>query len=88
LGLRLQNKSESAIVALDWPAVLEVTKENARIAGVAERVRLLPGSVFEADLGTDYDVVLLTNILQSLSTNQRVKDCCSASMRHCSPAAV
>jgi SAM-dependent methyltransferase len=33
------------------------------MAGVAERVRLLPGSVFEADLGTDYDLVLLTNIL-------------------------
>jgi ubiquinone/menaquinone biosynthesis C-methylase UbiE len=54
---------KAEIVALDWPAVLEVTKENARIAGVAERVRLLPGSVFEADLGTDYDLVLLTNIL-------------------------
>jgi len=54
---------KAQIVALDWPAVLEVTKENARMAGVAERVRLLPGSVFEADLGTDYDVVLLTNIL-------------------------
>jgi 2-polyprenyl-3-methyl-5-hydroxy-6-metoxy-1,4-benzoquinol methylase len=54
---------KAEIVALDWPAVLEVTKENARMAGVAERVRLLPGSVFEADLGTDYDLVLLTNIL-------------------------
>jgi precorrin-6B methylase 2 len=54
---------KAQIVALDWPAVLEVTKENARMAGVAERVALLPGSAFEADLGTDYDVVLLTNIL-------------------------
>lgn len=54
---------KAEIVALDWPAVLEVTKENARMAGVAERVGLLPGSAFEADLGTDYDVVLLTNIL-------------------------
>src|SRR6266700_6533516 len=54
---------KAEVVALDWPAVLEVTKENARMAGVAERVGLLPGSVFEADLGTDYDVVLLTNIL-------------------------
>jgi predicted O-methyltransferase YrrM len=54
---------QAEIVALDWPAVLEVTKENARMAGVAERVGLLPGSVFEADLGTDYDLVLLTNIL-------------------------
>jgi len=54
---------KAQVVALDWPAVLEVTKENARAAGVEDRLRLLPGSVFEADLGTDYDVVLLTNIL-------------------------
>jgi len=55
---------KAEVVALDWPAVLEVTKENARMDGVAERVGLLPGSVFEADLSTDYDVVLLTNILR------------------------
>jgi 2-polyprenyl-3-methyl-5-hydroxy-6-metoxy-1,4-benzoquinol methylase len=54
---------KAQIVALDWPAVLEVAKENAKIAGVADRVRPLPGSVFEAELGTDYDIVLLTNIL-------------------------
>ncbi len=54
---------KAQVVALDWPAVLEVTKENARAAGVEDRLRLLPGSVFEADLGRDYDVVLLTNIL-------------------------
>jgi len=51
------------IVALDWPAVLEVAKENAQAAGVADRITLLAGSVFEADLGGGYDAVLLTNIL-------------------------
>jgi len=63
-GITFAKRNPNAqIVALDWPAVLQVTKENAEKAGLAARVRLLPGSVFEADLGGDYDFVLLTNIL-------------------------
>jgi hypothetical protein len=30
---------------------------------LADRYRLLPGSAFDVDLGRDYDLVLLTNIL-------------------------
>ena len=63
-GITFAKQNPNAqIVALDWPAVLEVAKENATTAGLADRVRLLPGSAFEVDLGTDYDFVLLTNIL-------------------------
>jgi 2-polyprenyl-3-methyl-5-hydroxy-6-metoxy-1,4-benzoquinol methylase len=51
------------IVALDWEPVLEVAQENARAAGVADRYELRPGSAFEAELGENYDIVLLTNIL-------------------------
>lgn len=51
------------IVALDWPNVLEVARENAARAGVGERHSLLPGSAFEVDYGSDYDLVLLTNFL-------------------------
>ncbi len=51
------------IVALDWPAVLEVAVENSKKAGVADRLSLLPGDVFEVELGDGYDVVLLTNFL-------------------------
>lgn len=58
-----QQNPNARIVALDWPSVLEVAKENARAAGVADRITWLPGSVFEAGLGNDYDFVLLTNIL-------------------------
>jgi ubiquinone/menaquinone biosynthesis C-methylase UbiE len=55
--------SESEVFALDWPAVLEVAKENARAAGVAERYHAIEGSAFDADFGQGYDVVLLTNFL-------------------------
>src|SRR5439155_554468 len=51
------------IVALDWKNVLAVAAENARTAGVANRFRTLPGSAFEVDYGSGYDLVLLTNIL-------------------------
>ena len=63
-GITLARRNPKAqIVALDWPAVLEVAKENAVKFGVAERHSTKPGSAFEADFGEDYDYVLLTNIL-------------------------
>lgn len=51
------------IVALDWENVLAVARENAAAAGVAARVDFLPGSAFEVELGTGYDLVLITNFL-------------------------
>lgn len=62
-GITLARQNPKAqITAVDWPAVLEVAKENAERAGVADRYTARPGSAFEAELGVDYDVVLLTNI--------------------------
>jgi hypothetical protein len=54
---------EAEVVALDWPAVLEVAKENAQSAGVAERHSTIEGDAFGADFGGGYDVILLTNFL-------------------------
>jgi precorrin-6B methylase 2 len=51
------------IVAQDWPNVLEVARENAKAAGVGNRHSLLPGSAFDVDYGSGYDIVLLTNFL-------------------------
>ena len=51
------------VVALDWPNVLEVARENAKAAGVQDRHSLLPGSAFDVDYGSGYDIVLLTNFL-------------------------
>lgn len=57
------NNPQAEIVALDWPKVLEVAKENARNAGVADRYRTIEGSAFDVDYGSGYDLVLLTNFL-------------------------
>ena len=63
-GIAIARRNPNArIVALDWPAVLEVATENARRAGVADRHTTIPGSAFDADYGSGYDVVLLTNFL-------------------------
>jgi 2-polyprenyl-3-methyl-5-hydroxy-6-metoxy-1,4-benzoquinol methylase len=51
------------IVAQDWANVLQVAVENAHAAGVADRYSTIPGSAFDVDFGSDYDVVLLTNFL-------------------------
>jgi predicted nicotinamide N-methyase len=51
------------VVAVDWPSVLEVAKENAVKAGIADRYQIIPGSAFDVDYGTGYDLVLLTNFL-------------------------
>jgi hypothetical protein len=63
-GITLAGDNPNAqIVALDWPSVLEVAKENARAAGMQDRFRTIAGSAFEADLGSGYDLVLLPNFL-------------------------
>jgi len=58
-----KHNPQAEIVALDWSTVLQVAKENARKAGVDSRYSTIAGSAFEADFGSGYDIVLLTNFL-------------------------
>jgi 2-polyprenyl-3-methyl-5-hydroxy-6-metoxy-1,4-benzoquinol methylase len=63
-GLAFAKRNPQAeVVAVDWPNVLEVAKENAQAAGVSDRYRTKPGSAFDVDYGAGYDIVLLTNFL-------------------------
>ena len=63
-GITVARRNPQArITALDWAAVLEVAKENAAAFGVADRYETIPGSAFEAEFGSGYDVVLITNFL-------------------------
>jgi 2-polyprenyl-3-methyl-5-hydroxy-6-metoxy-1,4-benzoquinol methylase len=67
-GIMIARQNPNAqIYAQDWEHVLEVAQQNAVKAGVAERYHRIPGSVFDVDLGSDYDVVLLTNFLHHFS---------------------
>jgi len=58
-----QRNPKAEVTALDWPNVLEVAKANAEAAGVAERYLTKPGSAFETEYGSGYDVILLANFL-------------------------
>jgi hypothetical protein len=50
-------------VAVDWAPVLAVADENAKKAGVAGRHSKIPGSAFDVEFGSGYNLVLLTNFL-------------------------
>lgn len=58
-----KNNPQAEIHAVDWQAVLEVAKENAQKAGVADRYHTIEGSAFDVEFGTGYDLVLITNFL-------------------------
>lgn len=62
INFAVRNK-QAEITAVDWKAVLEVAKENARKAGVLDRYQTLEGSAFDVEFGSGYDLVLLTNFL-------------------------
>ncbi|HYL78880.1 MAG TPA: class I SAM-dependent methyltransferase [Bryobacteraceae bacterium] len=72
-GIAIARHNPNArIVAVDWAAVLDVAKENAQKAGVAARHSSIPGSAFEVEFGSGYDIVLLTNFLHhfDIATNE------------------
>jgi len=63
-GIAFATRNKQAeVVGLDWAKVLEVAKENASNAGVADRYSTIEGSAFDVDYGSGYDLVLLTNFL-------------------------
>jgi hypothetical protein len=63
-GLAFAKQNPQAdVTAVDWTSVLEVAKENAQAGGVSDRYHVRPGSAFDVDYGTGYDLVLLTNFL-------------------------
>ena len=56
-----KHNPNAEITAVDWQNVLTVAQETAQQFGVADRYHTLPGSAFELDYGTGYDLVLFTN---------------------------
>jgi ubiquinone/menaquinone biosynthesis C-methylase UbiE len=63
-GLMVAKANPSAqIYAADWVNVLEVARENAAKFGVADRFHTIPGSAFDTDFGSGYDLVLVPNFL-------------------------
>lgn len=59
--LRANPKAE--VTAVDWKNVLEVARENATKFGVMDRYKSLAGSIFDVEIGTGYDLILIPNFL-------------------------
>jgi 2-polyprenyl-3-methyl-5-hydroxy-6-metoxy-1,4-benzoquinol methylase len=74
-GIAVLRANPSAkVVAVDWKNVLEVASENAGKFGVADRYTALPGSIFDVEIGTGYDLVLIPNFLHHFDapTNEKL----------------
>ncbi|MDF5724120.1 MAG: class I SAM-dependent methyltransferase [Rhizonema sp. PD37] len=82
-----QYNSNAEIYAVDWTPVLEVAKENAQAQGVGDRYHTIPGSAFEVDYGSDYNLVLLPNFLHHFDMEtcekllRKIHDCLSVDGR-------
>lgn len=63
-GIAILRANEGArVTAVDWANVLAVAKQNAQKSGVSNRYETLPGSIFDVDIGTGYDLILVPNFL-------------------------
>jgi hypothetical protein len=74
-GLAFARHNPNArVTGVDWPNVLEVAKENAGKFGVADRYTTIPGSAFEVDFGSGYDIILVPNFLHHFDspTNEKL----------------
>src|ERR1700691_870081 len=74
-GIAFAKHNPSAkVVGLDWANVLEVAKENASKAGVADRYSTIAGSAFDVDFGWGYDIILIPNFLHHFdaATNEKL----------------
>jgi 2-polyprenyl-3-methyl-5-hydroxy-6-metoxy-1,4-benzoquinol methylase len=70
----LRANPHARVTAVDWKNVLEVARENAAKFAVADRYQALPGSIFDVDIGSGYDLVLIPNFLHhfDVETNQKL----------------
>ena len=65
-GIALAHLSPQVrIQAVDWPAVLEVTRKVAQRHGVGDRLRTVAGDLLEADFGEGHQVATIGHILHS-----------------------
>lgn len=69
-----KHNPNARVVGLDWPKVVAVARENAAKAGVGDRYSTIPGSAFEVDLGSGYDIILVPNFLHHFDapTNEKL----------------
>lgn len=60
----------STLTCLDWPNVLPFARRQAERDGVAERLSLIGGDMFEQPWEGPYDLVLITNVLHHFTAER------------------
>ena len=63
----------ATVYAQDWKNVLELARDQAARAGVGDRYHTIPGSAFDVNLGSGYDLVLLPNFLHHFDVDTNVQ---------------
>ncbi|RMF60105.1 MAG: methyltransferase [Calditrichaeota bacterium] len=58
------------VTLFDRPEVVAIAQERIRQAGLEERVATRPGDCFEDDLGSDYDLAFISNVLHIFGPEQ------------------
>jgi 2-polyprenyl-3-methyl-5-hydroxy-6-metoxy-1,4-benzoquinol methylase len=61
---------QARVTAVDFPGVLEVTKQTAEKHGMADRFRFSAGDLLTADFSVQHDVAVLGHILHSEGENR------------------
>ena len=69
----LRGNAQAQVTAVDWKNVLEVARENASKFGVADRYQAIPGSIFDVEIGTGYDLILVPNFLHHFDESKNVE---------------
>jgi len=73
-GIEIAKRNPLAqVYGQDWRNVLELSTEHARQAGVGDRYHTIPGSAFDVDFGTGYDLILVPNFLHHFDHATNVK---------------
>jgi ubiquinone/menaquinone biosynthesis C-methylase UbiE len=60
-----QKSPQVRVTAVDWPAVIPVTRRVAARHGVADRFRFVDGDLAQVDFGTGHNIATLGHILHS-----------------------
>jgi 2-polyprenyl-3-methyl-5-hydroxy-6-metoxy-1,4-benzoquinol methylase len=62
----------ASLTSLDWPNVLAKARETAAKRNLLDRIEWRPGSIFEADFGSGYDVAIASQIYHHFDLEQNL----------------
>jgi len=69
----LRRAPEATAVIFDLPNVVPITQECAELAGMVDRVETVAGNYFEDELGADFDLAIVSNIIHSLAPDSCIR---------------